>query len=98
MLKDEKAILADILIPDSNQMIHAFISLISSELSGMGVKNIETWLPAPHFTSKALIEMGFASLPEPLGIVPTGRTFDPSLSFEWASENIFYTMADGDLF
>lgn len=98
LLKDEKAILADILIPDSSEIIGDFIACIASELSGMGVKNIETWLPAPHFTSKALIESGFTSLPEPLGIVPTGRTFDKSLSFEWASENIFYTMADGDLF
>jgi hypothetical protein len=37
-------------------------------------------------------------LPEPLGIIPTGRVFLSSLSFDWASKNIYYSMADGDLF
>jgi hypothetical protein len=98
LVQGERAILVDLLVPDAPPRIQGFMGLVASELAGQGVSRLETWLPGTHFTTRALIESGFASLPEPLGIVPTGRTFDPSMPFDWASEHLYYTMADGDLF
>ena len=39
----------------------------------------------------------FAQAPEPLGIVPTARSFDVNLEIPWVSDNLYYTMADADL-
>jgi hypothetical protein len=98
LVQGEKAVLVDLLMPNAPPCIREFLGLAAAELSGQGVDRIEGWLPAPHFTTRGLIEAGFTGGPEPLGIVPTGRSFDPSLPFDWASANIYYTMADGDLF
>jgi len=42
--------------------------------------------------------VGFQAIPEPIGIIPTGRSFSSGLDWTWASNNFFYTMGDGDLF
>jgi len=93
-----KAKLVDIFSESSEHTPENFIYSIVTELLSKGVETVETWLPSCHFLTEAMQKAGFVSLPEPLGFIPTGRTFDPSLSFEWGSENLFYTMADGDLF
>lgn len=97
-VQGETAYLVDILAPRSNKIIRNFLAKIGSEMACTGIEKIGTWLPANHFLTKAVILNGFRPASEPLGIIPTGRTFLPDLSFKWSSDHIFYTMADGDLF
>ncbi|OQX73355.1 MAG: hypothetical protein B6D64_13975, partial [Bacteroidetes bacterium 4484_276] len=59
---------------------------------------VQLWLPKNHFITDNLVEIGFEEKPEPLGIIPTGRSFDKTLDIDFAINNIFYTMGDGDLF
>lgn len=98
LTESKRAILVDMLISKNISTISRFISQLIRLYRDKGFDVFETWLPSNHFITHALIEIGFQPLPEPLGFIPTGRTFDPNLTFDWASENIYYTMADGDLF
>jgi hypothetical protein len=90
--------LIDMLAPPSSRMICDFLARIGAEFAKREIDIVETWFPARHFLTKAAISGGFTPLPEPLGIIPTGLVFLSSLSFDWASQNIYYSMADGDLF
>lgn len=87
------------MMPDKIRVAN-FINQLINELAMNGLEEVETWLPEKHFLTEILQSLGFASAAEPLGIVPSAvsRAFHPDLSFRWASENLFYTMADGDLF
>ncbi len=93
----DTARLVDVLMPPDPAMIASLSGRVASDLSARGIENIETWLPAGHFLTAGLLEAGWAREPEPLGIVPTARSFDSELTIPWVSENFFYTMADSDL-
>ncbi len=93
----DTARLVDVLMPPDPAMIAALSGRVASDLAARGIENIETWLPAGHFLTASLLEAGWAREAEPLGIVPTARSFDPELTIPWVSENFFYTMADSDL-
>jgi hypothetical protein len=41
---------------------------------------------------------GFEEHAEPLGIISTIKTFEHSPDTNWIDNNLFYTMADSDLF
>jgi len=70
---------------------------VAADLAARDIEHIETWLPGGHFLTTGLLDAGWTREPEPLGIVPTARSFDPELTIPWVSENFFYTMADSDL-
>jgi len=96
-LEDGKARLIDMLAPFSHRTIGDFLGRLGAQFAERGIEEMETWLPGNHFLASAAISAGFRRLQEPLGFIPTGRSFHPSLSLDWASENIYYSMADGDL-
>ena len=93
----KSARLVDILMPPDRAMIAAFSGGMAADLATREIDTIETWLPGHHFTVGGLVEAGWSREPEPLGIVPTARSFDTRLAIPWVSENFFYTMADSDL-
>lgn len=92
-----RARLVDMLAPPSEGMIARFLGRLAIHYAKADMDVFEAWLPEGHFTKRALISAGFAPFNEPFGIIPTGRSFDPRLDYEWASTHLYYTMADGDL-
>jgi len=97
-IEGEKARIVDIFGPPSGKTVSAFLARLGAQFAERGIEKVETWLPGNHFLTKAAISAGFRPSEEPLGIILTGRSFHPSLSLDWASENLYYSMADGDLF
>jgi hypothetical protein len=96
-LEDKKARLIDMLAPFSRRAIGDFLARLGAQFAERGIEEIEAWLPRNHFLADAAISAGFRNSQEPFGFIPTGRSFHPSLTLDWASENIYYSMADGDL-
>jgi len=94
----EKAVIVDMLIPDSENILCNFIGNIASMLIKRGISVIETWIPDGHFLSLLLLKYGFQRDKEPIGIIPTIRLFDDTLDMSWSCQNFYYTMGDGDLF
>lgn len=88
----------DLLLPPDRKMIKAMSGGLAADLSSRHVDTIETWMPGEHFLTAGLIEAGWSREDEPLGIVPTARSFDSGLTIPWTSRNFFYTMADSDLY
>lgn len=74
-----------------------FLGKLSAELKERKMEIVETWLPYNHIMTKGFMGSGFEVHPEPFGFIPVGRSFHPDLTLEWVNENIYYTMADGDL-
>jgi hypothetical protein len=97
-LEAMKAYMVDLVASSSVREMGDFMARLGRVLTARGIETIETWLPSGHFLQQSLVNTGFDALEEPLGIVPAGRIFDSSLSFDWVAKNIFYTMADGDVF
>ena len=91
-------ILVDLIMPPSADSVQDFFSILSKIFISENVKRIKTWLPANHFLIALLVSSGFSVSPEPLGFIPTGRSFSPALPWNWGSRNMFYSMADADLF
>ncbi len=97
-LKEGTAIFVDMLFPKSEKKTAVFFSKIAHMLRSRGVLHIETWLPGGHFLKTAAMAAGFEEHDEPLGIISTIKTFDHSPDTRWIDHNLFYTMADSDLF
>jgi hypothetical protein len=97
-LKEDAAILVDMLFPKSEKNIAVFFSKIAHMLRSRGLLQIETWLPGGHFLKTVAMAAGFEEHDEPLGIISTIKTFDHSPNTKWIDNNLFYTMADSDLF
>ena len=97
-LKDRAAILVDMLFPKSEKKTAVFFSKIAHMLRSRGILQIETWLPGNHFLKTAAVAAGFEEHDEPLGIIATIKPFDHSPDTDWINNNLYYTMADSDLF
>ena len=97
-LKEDTATLVDMLFPKSEKEIAVFFSKMGQMLRTRGVLQLETWLPGNHFLKHAAIAAGFEDQDEPLGIFSTIKTFDHSPDADWINNNLYYTMADSDLF
>ena len=95
---DETARLVDILMPPGQRQIADFLGRLAGIVADRGAARFETWMPAGHFLTAGAQAAGWVREKEPLGIVPTARSFDEELTIPWVSENLFYTMADSDLF
>ena len=87
----------DFLAPDSTPLIHVLMNLLIKRLKDAEYQSISTWLPGQHFSIKALTDFGFEEKSEPLGIIPTIRSFDPGLESQWVCRHLYYTIADWDL-
>ena len=96
-LGEESAQLVDIVMAPGRRGIATLVGQVAADLAARQVGKIETWLPRDHFLTDALVDAGWSRKPEPLGIVPTARSFDEGLTIPWVSQNFFYTMADSDL-
>jgi hypothetical protein len=96
-VEGETARMVDILAPCIEGTVEGFLGRVGHRFYKRGIKEIQTWLPRSHFLTQSLISAGFRDRQEPLGFIPTGRSFHPDISLGWASRNLFYTMADGDL-
>ena len=98
LAEEKKAVIVDMLLPGAGKTVTAFMGQLAKMLVKRGVETVETWLPASHFLVPLLEDAGLKQKKEPTGIIPTIRLFDESMTYDWASENGYYTMADGDLF
>lgn len=94
-IEGEEAKLVDLLAPSGSP---DFFGRIGRWLKERGVARVSTWLPSNHFMATGAVDAGFESLPEPLGLIPTVRSFDEGLELDWVSNNLYYTMADCDLY
>jgi hypothetical protein len=98
LIKENESIIVDVFSGRNTKPLLKLLSHVSHKMWFASVKKIKVWLPKNHFITQAFINTGFSYMDEPLGIVPTGRSLDESLDFDFTAKNIFYTMADGDLF
>jgi hypothetical protein len=96
-IEDRVAKLADLMMPPDQAMVAALLGEVAAEVTAQEVERLETWLPGGHFLARTLETTGWAREPEPLGIVPTARSFDEGLTIPWTADNLYYTMADSDL-
>lgn len=96
-IEEGAARIADLLLPPDVELGAAFLTRLARVLSVRGLQRIESWVPGRHFAVGVLEGAGFERAPEPLGIVPTARSFDSALGIPWVSANLYYTMADADL-
>jgi len=96
-IENETARMVDVLVTPEPGMIAALSGRVAADLSDRGIDTIETWMPGRHFITEGLEAAGWSREKEPLGIVPTARSFDERLTIPWVAENFFYTMADSDL-
>ncbi len=94
---DKKATLVDVLGVYAESVWSDFWIKLGQMLARRDISQLKTWLPDGHFITCSAMASGLKCYPEPTGIIPTVRSFDPSLTFEWISENLYYTMADADL-
>ena len=97
-IKQNKLTLIDMLMPNSKNLFMKIIGYIKEYMATANIKNIETWLPENHFFAQYALLSGFKREDEPIGFIPTVSLFDQSPPLEWITSNIYYSMADGDLF
>jgi hypothetical protein len=98
LAESEETVLVDVVLPDDDQGARDMLRRIGALLAAYGFARLRTWLPAAGADAARLQALGFASQPEPLGIVPTARLFDSRISWSDASGALHYTMADSDLY
>jgi hypothetical protein len=95
--EERTARIADLLLPPNVELGAAFLTRLARVLRLRGVERIETWVPGSHFAAETLAGAGLEQSAEPLGIIPTARSFDGDLGIPWVSDTLYYTMADADL-
>ncbi len=98
LIQSDKAVLVDLLVKNSLQIFHNIMAGIGGYLLDHQIEILETWLPDNHFTADYARKTGFEQFKEPLGIIPTVALFKHSPSLDWVFSNLYYTMADTDLF
>lgn len=97
-VKDGDVVIVDWLSAPEQQTVAGFLSRLKASYHERGIKRIVTWLPSGHRLSGMFRGAGFNAEPEPIGFIPTARSFAEELSIAWVMDHIYYTMADGDLF
>lgn len=93
----DTAMIVDILILPDENALRDIVRTIVSQCRKKNIRTLKTWLPAGHFIADMLQRQGFRGRKEPLGIVPSVRSFIRGLNSDYAAANIYYTMADSDL-
>ncbi|MBF0413309.1 MAG: GNAT family N-acetyltransferase [Desulfamplus sp.] len=94
----QKAVIVDMLMPDSEPVFRDFMGSVASMLIKRGIKTVETWISDNHFLCSLFSKYGFEKAEEPIGIIPTVRLFENTFDINWVNQNFYYTMGDGDLF
>ena len=98
VVEEEKASMIDLFSAPSENGLSDFFARLAVDFLEKGVVEMNTWLPDSHFTAGYALSAGFKRAPEPKGVISTVRLFDHSPCLETVSRNMFYTMADVDLF
>jgi hypothetical protein len=96
--KNNIATVVDVFGLPRKTAFRALFQKIKKKLLSEGIPTMQIWLPKNHFITEYLIQFGFEEKEEPLGIIPTGRSFEEILDIDYVNHNIYYTMGDGDLF
>ena len=94
----EKAVLVDFAAKDSFGLFQQIMLSLMEMLLEKEIHTLATWLPNNHFLADWSRQSGWHQCDEPTGIIPTVALFDHSPSLDWITPNIYYTMADADLF
>ncbi len=97
-IEQERAILVDFLAMHSLTIFQGILNRLCIHLSHKNVNHLVTWLPDNHFLTDWARKSGWKQRNEPTGIIPTVALFDHSPSLNWVKANMYYTMADADLF
>ncbi len=93
-----EGVVVDFLLPPREEDALAFLAGMVQEWLWLEWQKVRVWMPSRSPYRKFWERVGFQAIPEPIGIIPTGRSFSSGLDWTWASNNFFYTMGDGDLF
>ncbi|MDZ7833052.1 MAG: GNAT family N-acetyltransferase [Desulfobacterales bacterium] len=94
----DRAVIVDWLSMPKPETVKSFLSCLKQAYKTKGVKHMVTWLPAHHALADIFLGAGFTNEPEPFGFIPAACCFAPEISPDWVLNNLYYTMADGDLF
>lgn len=98
MDEENRPVIADWLCVPEKQRVAGFLAGLMSAYQQRGKTRLITWLPSGCGFTEMFVSAGFCLQPEPIGFIPTARSFARELSIEWVLDHIYYTMADGDLF
>ncbi|MFV2073797.1 MAG: GNAT family N-acetyltransferase, partial [Thermoanaerobaculales bacterium] len=79
----ETARLVDLLMPPGQRQMTDFLARLAELAADRGAARLETWLPGGHFLTAGVHSAGWVREEEPLGIVPTARSFDEKLTIPW---------------
>ncbi|BCX87977.1 hypothetical protein MIN45_P0344 [Methylomarinovum tepidoasis] len=94
----DEGVLVDLVLPSGVGEALSFISSLIQEWKFYGWSRVKTWVSSAGNCHTVLRWVGFKVIEDPLGIIPAGRCFDPSMKSVWMLNNLYYTMADSDLF
>ena len=97
-INEHTATIVDVFALPGQTILRKLLRKIGKEIQNKGVSKLHVWLPQNDFVLNYFLKAGFAITQEPLGIIPTGRSLYEKLNIDFAIENSYYTMADGDLF
>ncbi len=93
-----RATLSDCYVAPERKIIRTLLNKIGQDLEKRGCADVQTWLPARHFITGFLLECGFYADSEPTGFTPIWLKKKYCPEYEDAAKNVFFSMADGDLF
>ncbi|MBT7307800.1 MAG: hypothetical protein HN842_06255 [Gammaproteobacteria bacterium] len=93
------AYLVDFHFPDNRSGEAAnFWGQVCQKLSGIGVKQVDTWFSSASLELLLFRQLGFREAHTPDDMVPVFRSYHPDISSEWIDQNFYYNMADSDIF
>lgn len=85
--------------PDHRAAVSALLAGALGTEEGRSAQRIEAWFPPrPAFWHATLTDLGFESRPEPNGLALIYMEFEERDLGRRLSEDLYYTMADSDLF
>jgi hypothetical protein len=95
---DGRAVIVDWLSIPEKELTGLFLTELMRIFNWRGISKLVTWFPSGCEFVDMFTASGFSIQPEPIGFIPTARSFSEELPIQWVLDNIYYTMADGDLF
>lgn len=93
-----ESVIVDMFMPPDAALLRSFLARVAHLAQQKGIAHLRLWLPEGHAITRTLMALNIYPDPEPLGIIPVARSFSSKLVFSDISDQLYYTMADGDLF
>ena len=94
----DEATLVDVFAVPEEKVLRALMARLGKDLNQRSISRIQTWLPSQHMLTHILQQCGFSNEEEPLGIVATWLKWDHVAEHEQAVHDLYFSMADADLF